>query len=370
MDILLNRHAAWRVEEPALKHVFGPVPSRRLGRSLGVDPVPLKTCDLNCVYCQLGRTRRPTTRRGAFFSAGEIFAEVATALARYEPGSIDWITFVGSGETTLYSRLGSLLRRVKSLTHVPVAVITNGSLLSRARVREELMAADAVLPSLDAGSEALYRRINRPHHSLTLAEHVDGMIEFRMAFSGGFWLEVMLLAGLNDSEAALFDLASIIEKIGPDEIHLSTPTRPPADPWVEVPTGESMERAASILGRVAKVLPPMDVDTVTTIDGDLVDAVMSVIARHPLKEREVEGLLSRWLRGRVEEILKALPESGKIQVVERNGERFWCAAGMVFPDPTPERRSSGRPENQRREGGDHGRPGRQAAWTGTGQVLR
>ncbi len=327
----------------ALKHVFGPVPSRRLGRSLGVDPVPLKTCNLSCVYCQLGRTRRPVTRRGAFFSAGEIFTEVATALARNEPGAIDWITFVGSGESTLYSCLGSLIRRVKSLTDLPVAVITNGSLLTLARVRDELMTADAVLPSLDAGSEMLYRRINRPFRGLSLADHVDGMIEFRRAYRGRFWVEVMLVGGVNDSEAALHDIAIVLEKVDPDEIHLSTPTRPPAEPWVECPSCERTKRAASILGQVAKVMPSANVEAVASIGGEPVDAVLSIVARHPLKESEVESLLIRWLQGRVEETFNALSESGRIQIVERYGERFWCAAGLAFPNLNTERRSPAGP---------------------------
>lgn len=370
MDILLKPGEGRATSAPALKHVFGPVPSRRLGRSLGIDPVPLKTCNLSCVYCQLGRTLRPTMRRRAFFSAGEIFAEVATALARHGPDAIDWITFVGSGETTLFSRLGSLIRRIKSLTEVPVAVITNGSLLFLPKVRDELMAADAVLPSLDAGTEKMYRRVNRPSHELTLAQHVDGMIEFRRDYRGSFWVETMLLGGVNDSTSALRDIAAVLETVEPDEIHLSWPTRPPTEPWVEPPRREGMERAASILGGVAEILPPTDVDVVASIDGELVDAVLSIVARHPLSESEIESLLTRWLRGRVEETLDALPRSGKIKIVERFGERFWCAAGAAFPDPRPDRRPPFAPKFCGVGGRNHGGPNRQAAGTGAGQVLR
>jgi wyosine [tRNA(Phe)-imidazoG37] synthetase (radical SAM superfamily) len=201
------------------------------------------------------------------------------------------------------------------------------------------MAADAVLPSLDAGSEMLYRRINRPSRGLSLADHVNGMSEFRRAYRGGFWVEVMLLGGMNDSEAALHDIANMLEKVDPDEIHLSTPIRPPAEPWVECPSCERTERAASILGRVAKVLPSTDVEAVPPIGGELVDAVLSIVARHPLRESEVESLLTRWLQARVEETLDALSEDGRIQIVERYGERFWCAAGLLFPNLNTERRS-------------------------------
>ena len=243
-----------------MKYVFGPVPSRRLGRSLGVDPVPLKTCNFNCVYCQLGRTSLLQRKRRAFFNVTDMVAEIASALDRQGADSIDWITFVGSGETTLFSRLGSLIRYVKSLSKLPVAVITNGSLLDLPEVRNELCAADAVLPSLDAGSEGLFKKINRPHRDLSFDRHVAGLIEFRREFKGHLWVEVMLLGGVNDSPSDLRDISKILERVGPEEIHISMPTRPPAEPWVELPSPESRERAASILGGVAKVLQPVEVE--------------------------------------------------------------------------------------------------------------
>lgn len=319
----------------ALRHVFGPVPSRRLGRSLGIDTVPLKTCNFSCVYCQLGRTQGLTVRREAFFNVSDVVAEVATALDHSEPGAIDWITFVGSGETTLFSRLGSLIRFVKAISDLPVAVITNGSLLHLPKVRNELLAADAVLPSLDAGTDDLYRRINRPRHDLSFSDHVNGLVEFRKEFYGKLWVEVMLLGGINDSTAALSDLAVILEMVEPDEIHLSTPTRPPAEPWVEPPNSEGLERAASILGRVTKVLQPVFVDGVSAVDGDLAGSVVEIVSRHPLQEIEVERILARGVQERVDETMAALAEGGKIQLVERFGKRFWCAAGLAFPNEPP-----------------------------------
>ncbi|MEA3326978.1 MAG: radical SAM protein, partial [Chloroflexota bacterium] len=143
-----------------MKRVFGPVPSRRLGQSLGVDPVPLKTCNWNCIYCQLGRTRPFRIERRYNFSVLEILSEVQQALEAHAPGEIDWVTFVGSGETTLHAGVGEMIQGVKAMTDIPVAVITNGSLLYMPEVRHELQAADAVLPSLDAGNAVLYRRIN------------------------------------------------------------------------------------------------------------------------------------------------------------------------------------------------------------------
>lgn len=153
-----------------MKHVFGPVPSRRLGQSLGVDPIPFKTCNWNCVYCQLGRTAPVTNVRRDYFPPDVIVAQTSHALRSHSSGAIDWVTFVGSGEPTLHASLGWMIRQIKALTPIPVAVITNGSLLYQPEVREELIAADAVLPTLDAGNGQLYCAINRPHPFLTLID--------------------------------------------------------------------------------------------------------------------------------------------------------------------------------------------------------
>jgi wyosine [tRNA(Phe)-imidazoG37] synthetase (radical SAM superfamily) len=314
-----------------MRYVFGPVPSRRLGRSLGIDPVPLKTCNFNCAYCQLGRTRSLARRRKAFFNVSDILAEVASAVGICEPISIDWITFVGSGETTLFSRLGTLIRFVKSISKLPVAVITNGSLLHQREVRDELMAADAVLPSLDAGSEPLYSRINRPHPDFSFDQHVDGLIEFRKTYQGHLWVEVMLLGGINDSTEAMRDISAALERVRPHEIHISTPTRPPAEPWVEPPSRESLNRASSIFGSIAKVLLPVDIDIESGIDGEIVDAVLAIVSRHPLQEIELVRNLAHLVPGRVRETLATLAESGRIRFVERYGKKFWCAADTQFP---------------------------------------
>lgn len=320
-----------------MKHVFGPVPSRRLGRSLGIDPVPLKTCNFSCIYCQLGRTQPLARKRKASFSVTEILAEVATTLGQLGTGSIDWITFVGSGETTLFSRLGSLIQFVKSVSELPVAVITNGSLLYLPEVRRELSAADAVLPSLDAGTETLYNSINRPHHDFSFDQHVDGLIDFRKMYEGKMWVELMLMGGVNDSAEALRDIAAVLESVEPDEIHISTPTRPPAEPWVELPSREGLERASSIFGGVARVLEPVAVDVESGVDGEIADAVATIVSRHPLREDELVRTLGHWVPGRVFETLAQLAESGKFQVIDRHGKRFWCAAGTLFPDQGPNR---------------------------------
>jgi wyosine [tRNA(Phe)-imidazoG37] synthetase (radical SAM superfamily) len=314
-----------------LKRVFGPVPSRRLGQSLGIDPVPLKTCNWNCVYCQLGRTQPIVNTRKCFYQNEDILSQVEKALSSHSPGEIDWVTFVGSGETTLHAGLGEMVRGVKGLTDLPVAVITNGSLLYTPEMRDELMAADAVLPSLDAGNAALYRKINRPHPDLTYERLVDGMIRFREVFTQKLWVEVMLIRGINDSAQALEEIAAVLNHINPDEVHIVQPTRPPVETWVMPPDEDGLLRARAILGQVAQIIHPAIGAFDLGGEEDLVDAIVGIITRHPMKESELTTALEAWSPSEVRETLFTLRDSGKAQIVERQGVRFWTAAKAFYP---------------------------------------
>lgn len=315
-----------------MKHVFGPVPSRRLGQSLGIDTIPLKTCNWNCVYCQLGRTVPLTNERKEYIPREDILAEVEQALAAHRPDEIDWVTFVGSGEPTLHSGIGWLIRRVKARTEKPVTVITNGALLQLAGVREELSAADAVLPTLDAGNAALYRKINRPHPEVTFERLVDGLCEFRHEYRGKLWLEVMLVRGLNDSEEDLRGIAATLEGIHPDEIHINLPTRPPVETWVAPPDEDGLLRAMSILGEVARVMHPAEGHFDLSGYENIVDAVIGIITRHPMREDELRKAPSRWSSMDVDATLQELEQSGRAQVIERYGCRFWSAGSAHYPD--------------------------------------
>lgn len=313
-----------------MKYVFGPVSSRRLGQSLGIDPIPFKTCNWNCVYCQLGRSTPLTNLRRDYFPPGEIVAQVKAALESHQPGEINWVTFVGSGEPTLHTSIGWMIRQIKGLTSIPVAVITNGSLLYQAGVRVELMAADAVLPTLDAGNEKLYRAINRPHPSLTFNSLIDGLIAFRSAYTGRFWLEIMLVRDLNDTEPALSELATLVERIHPDEVHINLPVRPPAESWV-MPLGEEgLMRATALLGNIARVVHP--VEGVFDLSGyeNVADAIVGVITRHPMREEELLHALDRWSHPEVQQALADLTKHGGARVIERYGRRFWTAAAGSY----------------------------------------
>ncbi|NSW50977.1 MAG: radical SAM protein [Anaerolineae bacterium] len=307
-----------------MQHVFGPVPSRRLGQSLGVDPVPPKTCNWNCVYCQLGRSAPLSNRRETFYPVESIVAQVKNALTL--PVHIDWLTLVGSGETTLYASLGELVNAIKVLTPLPLAVITNGSLLHLPEVRAALTRADAVLPSLDAGNPALYRRINRPHPEITFDRMVEGLTRFREEYSGKLWVEVMLTKNLNDSEQALGEIATILRRVRLDEIHLLAPTRPPAEPWVEPADEDAFLRAAAILGEKAKIIHATTGEFSVTGPDDLMDSIRNIITRHPMRESEIIETLHQWTAAAVIEKLNWLAHTGTIEPVERYGIRYWRGA--------------------------------------------
>lgn len=328
--------------------VFGPIPSRRLGRSLGVDPIPLKTCNWNCVYCQLGRTHKLINERAEYVPTEEILSAVRTALEENK-GGIDTVTFVGSGEPTLHSKLGEMVRRVKEMTEIRVAVITNGSLLYLPEVREELMAADIVMPTLDAAEETLYRKLNRPHPKLTLPTLINGIKSFRKEFGGLVWLEVMLVSGMNDTEEALRALANVLQEIDPHEIHLHYPSRPPAEGWIEPYDPEGTMRALAILGDKAKFLTPLPKELEPKLAGDPLEVIPSLVQRHPLMEADFCRLMETRPAEEVKGALRQLSQEGKIRSIERFGKQFWTGIGPSYaglkqaPTPSSPRRCVGSP---------------------------
>jgi wyosine [tRNA(Phe)-imidazoG37] synthetase (radical SAM superfamily) len=314
------------------RFVYGPVASRRLGQSLGIDPIPLKVCNWNCVYCQLGRTRPVTNERKIYHPPAEILGELREVLERLSPDDMDWITVVGSGEPTLNAGLGSLLQGIKDLSQKPIAVITNGSLLYLPEVRQDLLLADAVLPSLDAGSAELYKKINRAHPDITFERLVSGLATFRKEYEGKLWAEVMLLKGLNDTEEALSDLARVLEDVRPDEVHLNTPDRPPAEPWVEPTDAEGMMRARALLGDVARVVPPVELKLELEPGQSALDALLAIIGRHPMQEDELDTFLRGWDPVAGPKVLDELQESKEARLVERYGTRFWVSTRSFFPE--------------------------------------
>jgi wyosine [tRNA(Phe)-imidazoG37] synthetase (radical SAM superfamily) len=317
-----------------MQYVYGPIHSRRLGRSLGVDPIPLKTCNWNCVYCQLGRSLPLTNVRSEYIPRAAILAEIEESLAAPEiQAAVDVVTFAGSGEPTLHSGLGWLVRAVKALTPLPVAVITNGALLCRTDVQEDLLAADIVLPTVSAGTPALHRRIHRPHPDASFVQLVAGLKAFRTRYTGKLWVEVMLIRGLNDTEPSLRQLAALLQQIQPDQIQLLLPDRPPAEPWVEAADMEGLRRAAALLGAAAPVVSPLSAPI--HVSGSLPAAIASIVSRHPMSFQQLASTLADWPPSAICAALTDLETHGIIRPVDRLGLRFWAAAAARFPTPPP-----------------------------------
>jgi len=211
------------------EYVYGPVPSRRLGRSLGVDLVPFKTCTYDCIYCQLGRTTNKTTERKNWVPIDIVIDQLKAKLS----SKPDYITLSGSGEPTLFSQLEKVISRIKTITDIPLAVLTNGSLLWLPEVRISLKFADLVIPSLDAGCNQMFQYVNRPHKDITFNKMLEGLIKFRDEYSGKYWLEVFLLAGVTTPEMEINRLKTCISSIHPDKVKINTVTRPPAEDFAE-----------------------------------------------------------------------------------------------------------------------------------------
>ena len=264
-----------------MSHLFGPVPSRRLGRSLGVDLVPRKTCPFDCIYCEVGPTTNQTPTR-LDYQAEAILAELAAYL-RQGPPPLDFITLAGSGEPTLNLGLGNIIRRIKGLTATPVAVLTNGALLYLPEVRRELAAADVVLPSLDAAREETFRAINRPLPGYPLTRLIEGLEAFRREYQGRIWLEVLLLKGLNDSEAELEPLRQVLRRLAPDKVQLNTAVRPGVEDYARPLHREEMAAIAGYLEN------GVEVEVIAAVDGPTGPAaacddtvLVEMLARRPM----------------------------------------------------------------------------------------
>jgi wyosine [tRNA(Phe)-imidazoG37] synthetase (radical SAM superfamily) len=210
------------------QYVYGPVPSRRLGRSLGVDLIPYKTCTYDCVYCQLGRTTTLTLRREEYVPVDAVVAEVERRLAALDAPP-DYVTLAGSGEPTLHAGLGDIVADIRRRTDVPLAVLTNGSLLSEPAVADALAGVDLVVPSLDAPAAAMWRQVNRPHPDLDWETMLEGLIGFTRRFAGRVWLEVMLLADWTAEEMEVAALAMLADRIRPERVQFNTAVRPAAE---------------------------------------------------------------------------------------------------------------------------------------------
>lgn len=305
-----------------LQHVFGPVPSRRLGLSLGVDVIPRKLCTLDCIYCELGRTDKRGLRRKEYISPSAILSEVQRAV---QEGGIDTITFSGSGEPTLNSGLGTMIRELKSWSPLPIAVITNGTLLFLPEVRQDLLEADIVIPSLNAATPETFERVNRPHPSLVLERIIEGLRQFRAEYRGRLWLEVFLVEGVNDSQEDVLQLRSVIDRIQPDRIQLNTVVRPPSEPSAKRVSPERLEEIRRYLGDVCEVIPDCtpssDMTRHLTMTGD----IPAMVSRRPMTAADIATSIHATMEDVVQQLV-LLERKQTVQSYFHAGQRYYVSA--------------------------------------------
>jgi wyosine [tRNA(Phe)-imidazoG37] synthetase (radical SAM superfamily) len=298
-----------------MKYVYGPVPSRRFGISLGISPIPKKTCNYSCIYCQLGRTNHMTNTRQMFFSIDEIMSEFDEIINNKI--NFDIITIVGEGEPTLYLGLGELISEIQKRTYKPVAVITNGALLYDSEVRKELYDANIVLPTLDAYDEESFKKINRPHGSISFAMVADGLKLFSKEYKGQLWIELMLISGINDDEKSLEKYSEILNKLDYDKLYINTPVRPPAEFFVEAVEHEKMEHAVDVLGGISIDL--LESQGFHSEIKDDYEAILSIIKRHPMNQFEIEGFLNSRKCEKVKDVLDKLNKDSNITIITYKG---------------------------------------------------
>jgi len=275
------------------KHIFGPVPSRRLGISLGIDIIPFKTCTLDCLYCECGGTTRHTSERKSFFPREELIRELNEK--QREDLHLDYITFSGSGEPTLNSDIGWFIDEIKKTTSFPVAVLTNGTLLHRPDVRNDLMNSDLVLPSLDAVSEEVFKKINRPAPGISANSLVEGLVAFNRDYRGEMWLEVFISAGINDTPEELNKLEQAVRRISPHRVQLNSLDRPPAYAGTKPAGRDLLEQILSDW----KDLPVEIIKRVKTreeiasFSRNLENSILNTIVRRPLTIDDLMALTGK-----------------------------------------------------------------------------
>jgi len=302
---------------------FGPVPSRRLGQSLGINNIPPKICSYACIYCQLGRTLTMQTERTDFYDPELIFEEVRKRVGEVKMAgeSVNYLSFVPDGEPTLDLNLGREIELVRELG-VKIAVITNSSLIWREDVRDELALADWVSLKVDSVHEDVWRRIDRPHGQLHLSQILDGALAFSESFAGRLVTETMLVEGVNDSDELLEELAAFLARLRPETAYLAIPTRPPAEANVRAPDEAGITRAWSILSRALDNVELLTgYEGNTFFSGGRVDEdLLAITSVHPMRADAVDTLLTR--RGADRSVVQSLVDVGELVEVEYGGQSF------------------------------------------------
>ncbi len=309
--------------------IYGPVPSRRLGLSLGVDLVPYKVCSYNCVYCQIGPTKKTTVDRKPYVSSEDILSQLFHRLK--EGISPDYITLAGSGEPTLNSEIKRIIHRIKEQTDIPVTVLTNGSLLSDETVRNDICDADVVLPSLDAADESVFNQINRPHPDILFERMVDGLIEFRKIYAKQIWLEIFLIDGINATETYMASFKRRIRDMQPDKIHLNTAVRPTAESSIHAVSQAKLQHFCKILGDKAEVIAPFKRTDLKEGTNVIQKDLLNMLARRPCTLEDLSAGLGLH-KNEILKYLDAILAERLIKIENINGKSFYKKSGNKSMD--------------------------------------
>lgn len=304
------------------KYLFGPVPSRRLGLSLGVDIVPLKTCTQNCIYCQLGVNAKQTLKRAEFVPIKDVLIELQQRIT--EGLNADYITLSGSGEPTLHSQIGTLIDRIKAIIDIPVAVITNGTLFTDPAVRRDCAKANVVLPSLDAGDEKTFKAINCPHADINFSRFVEALCKFRDEFKGQIWLEIFLIDGINTECQQIEKIKLLAAKIRPDKIQLNTAVRPPAKISVKPINSRRLAQIAQQFGPNAEVIADYSDALKLDKSGTKTQDMLKLLERRPCSVADICAGLGIH-RNVAVKTLQTLQKQGKITSQITDNQTFFKA---------------------------------------------
>ncbi len=298
------------------KHLFGPVPSRRLGMSLGIDLIPKKVCSLNCVYCEVGKTTDLTINRLEYVKYDSVITELKDFMSNNP--KIDYITFSGSGEPTLNSRIGDVLKFIKeNYPDIKTAILTNGTLFYNKKLRTELLDADVILPSLDAASDAMFKKIDRPNKELNIETYIQGLVDLRKEYKGEIWLEIFLLKGYNDTKDELQLLKNAILKIKPDSVQLNTLDRPGTKQGLIPLTKNEMQAIIDFwkLPNVEIIASPKERESIDSYSGDIETAIVETIARRPCTLDDLHNFLGIHIN-EINKYLGKLEANNKIKTVQ------------------------------------------------------
>ncbi|MCF8050105.1 MAG: radical SAM protein [Desulfobacterales bacterium] len=305
-----------------MKYLFGPVPSRRFGRSLGVDLTPYKTCCFDCVFCQLGRTTHKTVERREYVPVQDVLSELDRWLAG--GGRADVITLSGSGEPTLHSRFGEVIDFIRKNTDSPAVVLTNGALLHLPEVRAAASRADVVKTSLSAWDQHSFEWVNRPHEQLRFEQVLEGQKTFRTEFSGKLYLEVFAVGGMNAMGSSMGKIAALAEEISPDRIQLNTAVRPPAEDFVEAVSPERLAALCPLFHPPAEVIAEFDEKIDSKIQVNT-EALLSMLRRRPCTSEQIAKGFGMHAN-EVSKYLGSLLRTGRIRAIRKNGSVYYAMA--------------------------------------------